>query len=248
LPDEAYLPFLPTRGFLSSIGGAWRFSKGESYTYSISPERARSLSLNTEWTSPYLGSYTLDDSGAPTAFNQVQITAQWREYVSVPWFANHVVAMQAATGISLGDRLNYGSFRLGGSWGESGLYVLPDEYRSLRGFPVAAEYGDGYYLGSMEYRLPIWRINRGYGTIPFFARTLHAAMFTDFGHAFDELDSSVVGASTLVGVGAELRVSMIVGWAMGLTGRFGYAWSVHGDGGYALGDPDAAYFRVGTSF
>jgi hypothetical protein len=248
LPDEAYLGFLPTRGLFSSIGGAWRMAKGESYTYSISPERARSVVVNAEWTGAGIGSHTLNDAGEAEAFNQVQVTAQWREYISVPWFANHVVALQAASGISVGDSLNYGSFRLGGSWGESGLYVLPDEYRSLRGFPVAAEYGDGYYLGVVEYRLPLWRVDRGYGTIPFFARTLHAAMFTDFGHAFEDWDDGASGADPLVGVGAELRLGMIVGWGLSFTGRLGYAWAVNGVDGYAFGDPDAAYFRLGTSF
>ncbi len=258
LPENTYLGTLPTRGFLSSVGGGWRYYKAKAYTYSISPEEGRMVSLNGELTSSLLGAHTLDegdedgDNQLLEDFDQLQLTAEWREYVTVPWLANHVLGLRGALGISMGDNLNYGSFRLGGSYGEGSLYVLPDEYRSLRGFPIAAVYGDLYYLASIEYRLPIWRINRGFGTIPFFMRDLHGAVFSDMGNAFDELPGGGNAArntlsSTLVGLGAELRMSMVIGWGFGLTGRLGYAFSVHGDG-YQIGSLDGFYAQMGSSF
>ncbi len=252
LPDDPYKPFLPTRGFLSSIGGGWRYATGRSFTYSISPEDARVISLGGEWVSPWLGSYVLDDNESDgvvyedqrVSFNQLQVTGEIREYISVPWFYNHVLALKAAGGASFGDQLNYGSFRLGGTYGESGLTVLPSEYRALRGFGFSTVNGNWYYVGSAEYRFPIWRIDWGPWTLPAFLRTLHGAVFTDIGDAFNDIDAAT---GPLIGTGAELRLSTVVGWAAGLQLRAGYAFAVRGPG-YALGDPGGAYFNLGTSF
>ncbi len=245
LPVNTYTPSLPTRGLLTTLSVGARFGKGKSYAYSISPEEARSISLNAEWTAPQLGSYTLSAQNTPQPFQQLQLTAELREYLSLPWFPNHVLALRAAGGASAGDRLRYGSFRLGGNFGESGFYALPDEYRPLRGFGFASASGDWYYLGSAEYRLPLWRIDRGTGTVPMFLKTLHGALFVDAGTAFDSPDAM---SAPLVGVGAELRLVAILGWGLGLQGRLGYAVGVVGDGTIAPNSPESLYFRFGSSF
>jgi len=251
LPEDPYLPFLPNRGLLSSVGGGWRYATGKAYTYSISPEDARSVSLVGEWFSPLLGSYILQDSDTdgnglidPVGFNQLQLTGELREYVSLPWFYNHVLALRASGGASLGDALNFGSFRLGGTFGESGLAVLPSDYRALRGFPFGTVAGNWYYMGSAEYRMPLWRIDWGLRTYPLFLRTLHGAVFVDVGDAVDDLTQ---GTSPLVGVGGELRLSTVVGWGAGLQLRAGYAFAAAGPG-YPIGSIGGAYFRFGTSF
>jgi len=245
LPDNPYQPWLPTRGFLSTVGGGWRYARGKSYSYSISPEDARVLAITGEITSRYLGSYVLDDTGAPAPFDQVQLSAEAREYIAVPWFANHVFAVRGAGGVSFGDSIRYGNYRLGGSYGDSPFYYLPDEYRPLRGFPFSAKSGDNYYMGSAEYRFPILRLERGFGTLPLFLRTVHGAVFADGGNAFN-LDEDP--GSPLVGVGGELRSSFVIGWAMGLSVRVGYAVGVVGDGGYGPTDPGSVYLQLGSSF
>jgi hypothetical protein len=250
LPADAYLPLVPTRGFLSSVGGGWRYAKGTSYAKSISPEDAEVVSLVAEYTSPYLGSYVLDDQNQAQPFEQIQLTGEVREYRTAPWIPNHVIAGKLAVGAAFGDSLRYGSYRLGGSFGESSAYTLPDEWRALRGFPVATVDGDWYYLGTLEYRFPIAYIDRGVGTIPFFARYLSAAAFIDAGNAFYDLDDAGFGAilsETLVGAGAELRGTAVLGWGWGLTVRAGYAFAVLGDG-YAIGSPDGFYVWLGSSF
>ena len=261
---RAYTDFLPTQGFLSTVGGGWRYAKGKAYTYSIAPEDARVLALDVEWTSPWLGSYVIDhDQPADqqrAAFNRLQISGEVREFVALPWAHNHVLAMRGAAGISFGDQLNYGAFRLGGNYGESGYYRLPDEWKSLRGYPVATVGGNGYYLGSVEYRLPLKRLDWGPGTLPFFARTLHGAAFLDVGDAFDELaelqtptairdGGPAVGfRPPLVGVGAELRLGTIVGWGLAFNARAGYAVGLTRSGYYNPTDLQTLYFRIGSSF
>jgi len=254
LPEDVYYGALPTRGVLSSLQAGWSMGRSQAFSYSISPENARVLSLSAKWTSRWLGSYTLIDDQERDPFDQLQVTAEWKEFIGqdegtdklrLPWWpANHVLAVRLAGGVSFGDRLRYGSFRLGGNYGISSYYRLPDEYESLRGFPVSAVAGDWYYLGTLEYRFPLWRIDQGAGTLPLFVQKLSGAVFTDFGDAFDTLDEAT---GPLVGAGAELRLTAIAGWAVGLQFRAGYAFAVYGPGGYSPLQVETLYFRIGTS-
>ena len=81
------------------------------------------------------------------------MTAGWREYKGLPR-ATTMYWPPAVVGLSAGDTQRYGSFRLVGSFGESGYYTLPDEWRALKYDPASVS-GDGYYLGAVEYR-PLW--------------------------------------------------------------------------------------------
>ena len=260
LGDAAYRELLPTRGFLSTVGAGWRYARGKVYTYSIAPEDARVLAVTAEWTSPQLGSYVLDTQDERVPFNRFQLTGEVREYVALPWADNHVLAVRGAAGISAGDQLRYGAFRLGGNYGESGYYNLPDEWKSLRGYPVATVSGNGYYLASAEYRLPLRRLDWGPGTLPLFLRTLHGAAFIDVGDAFDEVAElstptavrdggpAVPFKPPHVGVGAELRLGTIVGWGLGFDTRAGYAVGLTRTGYYNPTDLQTLYFRIGSSF
>lgn len=247
LPADAYRPFLPTRGFISSVGGGWRYARGRSYDKSISPEDARIVSLVADLSSPWIGAFVLDDQDQWVGFTQLQVTAEWREYTSLPWAGNHVLATKLAGGLSAGDENRYGSFRLGGSFGESAYYTLPDEWRALRGFPTAVVYGDSYYLGSAEYRLPIVHVDRGVGTLPFFGRYLSASAFVDAGNAFDELSEPAL-TGVRVGTGAELIGTAIIGWGIPVTLRVGYGFGVVGDGAIAPGSLEGLYWWFGSSF
>ena len=245
LPETAYRPFLPTRGFISQLSAGIRWGKGGSNTYSISPEGARAVSLNAKLTPSWLGSYTLGNLDEHNDFDQLQLTGEIREYLDIPFFSNHVLALRAAGGVSFGDRYRYGSFRLGGNYGESTFYALPDEYLSLRGWPIAAASGDWYFLSSAEYRFPLWRIDRGVGTTPVFFRSLHGAVFADVGNAFD--DPADAGLP-LLGVGAELRLTSILLWGLPVQFRVGYGVGLLPSGGIQPTSPQAWYFRAGTSF
>ncbi len=251
LSPDVYRAALPERGFLSSIGGGWRYAFGRSYARSISPENTRLVSLVGELYHPYIGSRVLDDTDQWVGFTQFQATAEWREYTSVGWADNHVVATKLAGGATLGDERSLGSYRLGGSFGESGYYTLPDEWRALRGFPPAVVFGDWYYLGSAEYRMPIWYIDRGVGTLPFFMRYISASAFVDMGNAFGIEDlSNATGllGNTRVGTGAEIKATAVLGWGIPITVRTGYAFAAYGQGGFAPGDIRGLYAWLGSSF
>jgi hypothetical protein len=247
LGDDVYRPTLPTRGLLSSVGMGWTLYRGRSFLRSISAEQARALSLSGNLSSSLLGSSVLNDNDQPEPFDRLQLMAELREYRSLPWGQSHVFAARLAGGASFGDQLRQGSFRLGGTFGESAVYTLPTELRPLRGFPVAVVSGDGYVLGSAEYRLPVVWVDRGAGLLPVYLRNVSAAAFVDAGDAFQ--DPAALGLDSLrVGAGAELQARLIVAWAAGLTARAGYGVAVAGEGGYVPGDLGGAYFSLGGSF
>ena len=245
-----YRQTLPTRGFLSSVGAGWSYGKGKSYGRAVSTEDGRALGYSAKLRSPLLGSYTLNELDEPESFTQLQFGGEWREYMRVPWFDDHVIATKLGGGGSLGDQTRYGSYRLGGNFGEGGLYTLPEEYRALRGFGIASAYGDWYYKGSAEYRLPLWWIDRGLGTLPVFARYIAGAVFMDAGYAFQSLPDG--GASilpnTLVGAGAEIRGRAVLSYGGSGTARLGYAFGLNGDGAIPLGSIDGFYIKLDTGF
>jgi hypothetical protein len=246
LPGDAYLPALPTRGFFSSVSGGWRYGTVISAPLAISPEDGRSLAIGAQATSSLLGSRTVDDTGAVVPFDQLQGTVEGRWYTPVPHLPNHVVAARLAGGASLGDRFRYGSFRLGGSFTEGGLTVVPTEWRMLRGFSPATVSGEWYWLGSGEYRFPLARPDRGFGILPAFLRNVSGAAWIDAGDAFDSPEQASV-STTLVGVGLELRAQAVVGWGATLLGRLGYGFAAHGPG-IPAGSPEGAYATLGSSF
>lgn len=246
LPENPYFPLLPTRGFFSTLAVGWSKGSGDSYALSISPEAARVVGVGVEYTPWWLGSWTFDENNQPIAFDQVQLTGEWREYRPAPWASNHVFALKASGGFSLGSAFRYGSFRLGGSFSENGITVIPQEWRSLRGYYTGTRSGETYWLASGEYRFPVWYIERGVGTIPLFVRHVSGAVVIDAGNAWDDSDDAAL-TNSLLGVGAELRASAIAFYGLPLYGRVGYAFGLL-NGGIEIGSLDGLYFEAGTSF
>jgi hypothetical protein len=248
LPDSTWLPGVPTRGYVGSLSGGWRYAWAEGTAYAISTEDGRVFSLVSSLLHPWLGTFIESDSGELEPFTQLQTTAELREYVVNPLIPNHVLAFRLAGGATVGPTGFFGSYQLGGNIGDAATYATPDERRMLRGYPLGADIGDMYWLSGLEYRMPVWRIERGIATLPVYARTISGTLFLDAGNAFTELESAedaIDGA--LVGTGAELRLSMIAGYGIGVSARLGYAIGLT-EGGFALGNPEAFYFVAGTSF
>jgi Tol biopolymer transport system component len=105
-----------------------------------------------------------------------------------------------------------------------GTKLAPSDYARLRGF--APRYGDTLQALQLEYRFLLGRINRGYDTLPLFARRLHAALFGDVGDSWyggqRELDWRRLG----VGLGGELRLDWSARYGVDYTLRAGVARGV----------------------
>ena len=199
---------------------------------------------------PWLGAYSLDDAGDKRGLTAAQLTAELREYRVMPWAHNHVVAVRLAAGAAVGTDRYLGLYQLGGNFGESAFYVTPASSRMVRGFPIGADVGDAYWLTSVEYRLPILRIDDGLLTWPVFLRAVSGHVFVDAGNAFSPQSWGEIVQDPLLGAGAEVRVSTVLWYGVGATGRFGVATGLPGPDGIPIWDPQLRmfYFRVGGSF
>ena len=229
LPNGAYRPYLPTRGVIAGIGGGWRYVRARAYARAISPEDTRLISVVGRVQAPWLGAYTLDDTDQPISFTRVQLTAEWREYTGLP--GGTTTWQPKYRWVFIWRRSTIWLFQTGRLIWRKG--ITPDEWRALRGFDPASVSGDGYYLGAVEYRLPLWWIDWGYNVTPLFLRSLSGAVFTDFGMAYDAIDQ--LSQAPLMGMGLNsaclpsFREAPLVSWWICFwTERGGSDWQHRG--------------------
>ena len=248
LPDGTDLSAMPTRGSVGRLSAGFRYAWSQQTPYSVSTEDGRIFNFIGSVIAPWLGTFILDENDEAQPLTQLQLTTELREYWVNPWVPNHVLAVQAGLGLTLGPEGKLTNYALGGSIGDSAFVTAPDEFRMLRGYGNATDLGDMYYLASAEYRFPIARFYRGIGLLPLKFQQLSGAVFVDAGNAFSSFeDPAIMAADTRVGVGAELRLSMIVAWGVGAYFRAGYAVGLTNDG-YAPTDLRTFYLQFGPSF
>jgi hypothetical protein len=244
-----------TFSFVGSLVAPWLGSfarvgdiRASPYTLDIPAETSNATGLGDQVVAPFLRGPATNGDLQRVGVYQFQLSAELREYLVMPWAANHVLAMRGAAGVSFGSGTFIGNYTLGGNLGDSAFYVRPAEYRMIRGYRFSSDTGDNYWLLGAEYRFPIWRLDRGVGTLPAFARALSGAVFVDSGNAFNELGSfAEVFDTALVGVGAELRLSTVLFWSGGFDFRFGYATGLTQNGIRPL-DAETLYIRLGGAF
>ena len=172
----------------------------------------------------------------------------WR----TPGFTNHVLATRLGIGAGFGPDLAQ-LFRLGGVAGRSAITTTTDDFYALRGFVTSGLTGVGVISGSTEYRAPLFRVDRGIGTLPFVLRVVHAAVFADYGRVFDKIswDDLKAGwqSNLAVGVGAELRADVILFYGLPITARLGYAYPVvTPDGLPDAGRSPGPYVQIGSLY
>jgi hypothetical protein len=253
IPDDAVRERLPLRGALGAIQGGWRYAWSQPTRTAISVEDGRIVSIVGGVVHPWLGAYALSPTDERRPLSAVQLTADAREYVVMPWARNHVLAMRGGVGFAAGADSYLGLYQLGGSFGDGAFYVTPESSLMLRGYDIGAAVGDLYWLASAEYRLPLYRIDHGVGTLPAFARALAASAFIDAGQAYASPERARdLLVEPLVGVGAELSLSAVLWYGVGFRGRVGFATGLTGPGYRLTGprgpDPRLVYARVGGTF
>lgn len=261
LGPNVYRPALPFIGTIGSLSGGFRYAWSQPTALSISPEDGEAFSFVGSVLSPWLGTFLRDvDTGERTPVTQLQLASELRRYVVAPWQPNHVFAGRVAAGATFGTNEFFGNYVLGGPLGDGGFSVVPDSLRMVRGYPVATDIGDQYWLASLEYRFPIVYIHRGLGTLPVWVRNVSGSVFIDAGNAFDnpalrtgrpatlrEIGVAAVD-SPLIGLGGELNARGVVFWGIALHGRAGWAIGLT-DRGYRIEDGIRSfYFQLGGSF
>ncbi len=169
-------------------------------------------------------------------------------------FAHHVLAGRAAIGIS--DGALPGEFSIGGTSGSSvsgipGLSLGERRLFAVRGFPPGARFGRRAIAGSLEYRAPLRKPNRGFGLWPFFLDRTSLGLFADAGSAFEPEQgssfTSVPESSWLASVGAELNIDAALQYDIPYRIRFGVARPVV-DNSLRRTRAVSVYVRAGASF
>ncbi|MBN2493895.1 MAG: PD40 domain-containing protein [Deltaproteobacteria bacterium] len=228
LPDDRRLAWL-------SIG--WYGSDVRSYTQSISAEEGLSASLSLRYAHPALGSSA-----------RVAEARFWlRTYFPIVRRLHHVLALALQGGLAIGDARSKSAFGVGGLPLRDPVQDIYYGYRYgglyLRGYAPGAFAGSAYLLASAEYRLPIWTIERGLLTLPFFLQRLHAAVFIDAGGAGPaDRGDELLGELCKVGLGAELRLDMLLAYHLPFSLRFGYGR------GLMEGGTNNIYLTMGSGF
>jgi hemolysin activation/secretion protein len=107
----------------------------------------------------------------------------------------------------------------------------------LRGFETGLLFGDRFHLLNAEYRFPITRIERGFATIPLYAKKLHGRLFMDYGAAYFDratleqlLPLGIKTGQMRTGFGAELLLDGILGYFLNTTVRLGVAQGIGPEG------------------
>ena len=198
-----------------------------SYIYSDTHRYVRSIS--SEDGQRFTVSLRLSDPALGSAYSFWQLTSSLSRFFAMPWSVNgrplhHALALRFSAGISHGDLSNRHLYFLGGfqqgNAVNSVLYPANAPLRILRGFRSDAFEGERFVLGTAEYRFPLWNVETGAWTLPFFLRRLHAAVYSDVGDAFTP---GFHDFKLHAGAGAELRAEVVLGWILPTDLRLGCA-------------------------
>ena len=215
-----------------ALRAAWQFNASHNYGYSISREQGWTATLSSEWTSEALGS-----TGDATS-----IIGDVRGYLRA-WPRHGTLAGRAAFASASGDENVRRIFSAAGSDAQpGGIGFSFDAIGLLRGLDEADVAGRRAAVLNADYRFPLRWIERGFGTWPFFLRSLHGAVFVDRAAAWDGSLGSDNWRTTM---GGELSADVIVGYWLPLTVASGVAWRhdpTHAEKGAA------AFFRIGRAF
>ncbi|HEX7117446.1 MAG TPA: hypothetical protein VF212_01580 [Longimicrobiales bacterium] len=242
----------------TSLAGAFLqagYANYQVHPFSISREDGVSIvaSARRRWD---LEPVAVDGRVLDGSYDEAEVDASAYLSVPGPGFAHHVLAVRLRGRRRAGPGAN--AFGIGGASGDEiqllGRRVAGESRDlSVRGFRDGARIGTHAWTASLEYRVPLALIGRGYRLWPFFLDRVSAAAFVDAGDAWcpaavAETPLSACngpGQAAIVGAGAELAVDLELGYGLGMRVRAGIGHPLRGAGP----DPEpVAYIQFGPSF
>jgi Tol biopolymer transport system component len=195
------------------------FSNALAFGYSISPAQGQAIAA---FVSAY-PKFTF------SAGNLIRAGASWQGFAPLVW-RNHVLTARAALGAGFGDGLLSRSFYGGGTQGAL----------KLRGFDVDPAPSSRVLSSGIEYRFPLFRIERGPGLFPLFLHVLSGAAFVEAGSSWST--GGLPGISAIRGdAGVEFSLTTTVGYLLPVSFQVGVAR------GFRAADDFKVYFNVGSS-
>ncbi len=215
-----------------ALRGAYQLGTARRYGYSISPQDGFTIGTTAEITRRALGS----DANAVTA------TADLRAYPRVGG-RHRVLAIRAAVAGSWGDRGGRRPLGAGGTAAPASTIAFGRDAIGLaRGFATDDFVGYRAAVFNIDYRAPMWAVERGIGRLPLFVRQVHAAAFADAAHAWTR---AFRAADVRASVGIELSSDVVLGHYLPLTITGGVA--VRRDPSHVQSGA-TAFWRIGYAF
>ncbi len=216
---------LSDNGNFSRIGASYSYGDSVVFQRSVSPEHGIGASVGLTVYSRVFGA----------SFDETILGINLRRYQNIPWFDNHVLSLRIYSALPFGP--DYGErFILGGVSGSSFFRGQTERVYGLRGFDFNLDErrpGAGLGVAYLEYRMPVWHIERGLFTLPVYLKRFYAVAFADIGNTFDVASSgdplrvfdAALGAArrSSGAVGGELRAVISLGWSFPLVLRLGVA-------------------------
>ena|GEM_PF-511575 len=171
----------------------WTFSNAHQYRFDVAPVDGQVIGFHTDAQSRSLFSDK----------DMARLLAYWYGYLGHPpqtWSLRTKLAVGTAFEMDAAD-----------------AFALDDETGLLgvRGYTEESEPARSVLTAGLQFRTPLCWVERGIGTGPLFLSNINAALFTDFGLASPNLQSTIDSLQSAMsrarlGVGAELRVDLVI--------------------------------------
>ncbi len=217
-------PEFPDLGFLNEFSFRLSYSNLNRYAQSISVERGVSGGISTGLQLPQLGH---DESSISLNYNLSFFRPN-------PFVERHVFALRLRGAINRSSTRAHRLYSIGGHSPHdvltSTIFQDPRGGFPIRGYPIGATRGDQYQVWKLEYRFPLREFDRGFSTTPLFIRNLKGALFVDTGAAFTGHLTHAIQQEFRTGVGAEIQLDTIIGFAQSNSFRLGHARGLNEDG------------------
>jgi Tol biopolymer transport system component len=189
----------------------WLFSNAHTYRFNVAPTEGRICGLSADGRKRGLGSW----------HDRVRVIGYWTEYIGRPP-GSWSLRGRLAAGFGYGDSSARSSVILAS---RSGLLAVRGYTLDTAGLVAVAS--------GLQFRTPLAWVERGVGTGPVFLRNLNAAAFADCGMVCTRYRPRGVDLRRArIGVGAELRIDLLLGHfvpasftsgiAIGLNPRWSY--------------------------
>jgi outer membrane protein assembly factor BamA len=178
-------------------------------------------------------SYSRELKSLGSDFDIHTAALEYKHYISL--FRPNVLALRAAVTDSWGEARRV--FYMGGAESYSGFHTAGSSiFELMRGYPSGFFSGTGGYLVNLEYRLALWKVEKGFLINNSFER-LYLTFFADIGNVW--LNEKIVNPSYSLGL--EINLGVYLG-----------DLKLNLSGGAAVGQnpyhSPIFYLRIGNSF
>jgi outer membrane protein assembly factor BamA len=130
-----------------------------------------------------------------------------------------------AGGYTTGNFILQRDLRVGGT-GMGEFLGVGSRNFPVRGYESSTLRGTRAALTSVEYRFPLWEIDRGPGTWPIFFHRILGDVFADAGTVWPRTGAR----QTIASVGAEVAIDLVLGYFAPLRYRAGIAYLLRNPG------------------